>query len=289
MEHAGGKRPGDGGGEDGRQPDPGVLHDVAHLQHGGAQPLTHQTAPAVFPEAHHGKAHHIGTASGHGGAACKAGQADGGADGGRGDGQRQGDADDHGDQNAHPERLEHRGPLDEVAHGTGGGTDSRCPPGRESHAHQDGHQGRHQDVDLGLLADGLAQLRGDDGNEQDRQRAACAAASGEGGGPQGVGGIAHRYQGEEHHGRRLEGVADGHGHGRAGHGGGVAAYGYEERDPQLIPQGVQNRADEQRAKKSLGHGAQGVDAIPLAGDDDVFTFQKSFEIFHGKHLFLSQK
>ena len=60
-------------------------------------------------------------------------------------------------------------------------------------------------------------------------------AAGQGGGAQLVGGVAHRHQGEEHQGRGLEGVADGHGHGRPAHGGGVAPHRHQKGQAQLVP------------------------------------------------------
>ena len=285
MEHAGGQRAGDGRGRRGGDPDPGVADDVAHLEHGGAQPLTDQTAPAVLPEGQHGEAHHLGAAARHRRAARKAGEPDGGADGRGGDGQRQRHADDHAHQNAHPEGLKHRGPLYEVAHGGGGGADGRGPPRRQAHAHQNGHQRRHENVDLRLLGHRLAQLGGDDGDEQHGQRAARALAAVQRGAAQRVGGVAHRGQREEHQRRGLKGVADGHSHGRAAHGGGVTAHRHQKVDVELGAQRVQDRADEQRAEQALCHGAQRVNAVPLAGYDDVFPFEELLNLSHRDHLF----
>ena len=62
TEQAGGNGAGNGGGDGRGDPDAGVFHDVRHLQHGGAEALTHQTAPAVLPKAHNGEAHHLGAA-----------------------------------------------------------------------------------------------------------------------------------------------------------------------------------------------------------------------------------
>ena len=49
---------------------------------------------------------------------------------------------------------------------------------------------------------------------------------------------------------------------------------------ELTSDGIQDRADEQRAEQSLGHGAQGVYAVTPGRDDDIFPFQKGFYIFH---------
>ena len=62
--------------------------------------------------------------------------------------------------------------------GAGGGADGGSPPGGEGYTGENGHQGRHQQVDFGFLADGHTQLGGNDGDEQYRQGAACAAAAG---------------------------------------------------------------------------------------------------------------
>ena len=170
---------------------------------------------AVFLIAHDGEADHLGAAARHSGTAGKAGQAQRGADGGRGDGQSQCDAHDDRDEDAHQEGSLLGGPHDEGAHLTCGGTDGGGDEHREADAGEDGHQRGHEDVDAGLLADGFAQLSGHDGDDEDGQRAACAAQS--------VGGVAHRHQTEQHQRRAVERPADGHGHGRAAHGRGVAA------------------------------------------------------------------
>ena len=52
--------------------------------------------------------------------------------------------------------------------------------GSQGHTGEDGHQGGDQDVYLGLLGHRLAQLSGDDGDEQHGQGAA-RAAQGKGG------------------------------------------------------------------------------------------------------------
>ena len=107
--------------------------------------------------------------------------------------------------------------------------------------------GGDQDIHLGLFGHGLAKLGGDDSHKQYGQRAARPA--------QDVAGVAHCHQGEEHHGRGLESVADGHRHGRAAHKGTKAANGVahvvdfenlggEEADVELTAQGIQNGADE---------------------------------------------
>ena len=179
---------------------------------------------------------------------------------------------------------------DQIAEGFGDLADGRGDDVGGADADQSGDDGGHQDVDLRLLADGFAALRGDDGHEQYRQRAACAA--------QQIAGIAHGRQGEEHHGRRLEGIADGDGHGGAAHERGQAADGVghlfrdlaaEEVDVELGADGVEDGADQQRAEQTLGHSAQGVDAIPLGGEDDVFAFEEGFEFFHGDTCFTCNK
>ena len=78
------------------------------MQHGGAEPLRHKAAVAVFPEAHHGKANHLRAAAGRG---CAAGKAykprrtERGAYCGAAYGQRERNADQHRYQNAHKERV----------------------------------------------------------------------------------------------------------------------------------------------------------------------------------------
>ena len=38
-----------------------------------------------------------------------------------------------------------------------------------------------------------------------------------------------------------------------------------------VPSGVEDGADQQGTEQTLSHGAQGVNAVPLGGDDDVFA------------------
>lgn len=48
---------------------PGIAHNVAHLQHRGAKPLAGKSAPAIFAEAHHRETDHLRAAASHGSAA----------------------------------------------------------------------------------------------------------------------------------------------------------------------------------------------------------------------------
>ena len=72
VEDAGGQRAGDGAGQSGCDPDAGVLHDVAHLEHTGAEALTDEAADTVFLIAHDGEADHLGAAACHSSAAPRA-------------------------------------------------------------------------------------------------------------------------------------------------------------------------------------------------------------------------
>ena len=263
MEQAGGQRAGDGTGQRGGDPDAGVLDDVAHLQHAGAQALTHQTAYTVLAVAHHGKAHHLGAAARHGGTAGQTGQAQCGADGCRGDGQGEGYAHDHRHQNAHDQRGLLGGPHDQGAHLAGGCADGGGDEHGQTDAHKDGHQRGDQDVHLGLLAHGLAQFSGHDGNDQHGQRAAGPA--------QGVGRVAHRDQTEQHQRRAVECPADGAGHGWAAHGRSVAAQIHQHLQPGLLAQRLDDGADEQTGEQALCHGTQCFNEVALRRNDDVLA------------------
>ena len=263
VEQAGGHGAGDGAGQGGGDPDPGVADDVAHLQHAGAEALADQAAHTVLLIAHHRKAHHLGAAAGHRRAARQAGQAQGGADGRRGDGQGQGHPHDHRHQHPHDEGGLLGGPHDERAHPAGRRADGGGDEQGQPHPGEDGHQRGDQQVHLGLLADGLAQLGGNDGDEQHGQGPAGPA--------QGVGGPAHRHQAEQDKVGGVEGIADGAGHGRTAHGRGVVPDGHQHGDAQLLAQGVEDGADQQAGEQALRHGAQGVDQVPLGGDDDVLA------------------
>ena len=73
-EDAGGDGTGDGGGQGRRDPDPGILHDVAHLEHGGAEPLGNQAADFVFLKGDDREADHLRAAAGNRRAAGQTGQ-----------------------------------------------------------------------------------------------------------------------------------------------------------------------------------------------------------------------
>lgn len=135
---------------------------------------------------------------------------------------------------------------------------------READAGKDGHQRGDEDVNAGLLADGFAQLSGHNGDDEDGQRAACAA--------EGVGGVAHRHEAEQYQRRAVERPADGHGHGRAAHGRGVAAQVHQRLKPGLLAQRLDDGADEQAGEQALCHRAQRLDEVALGGDDDVLAF-----------------
>lgn len=60
--------------------------------------------------------------------------------------------------------------------------------------------------------------------------------------------------------------------------------GGEKANVELGADGVEDRADQQGTEESLSHGAQGVNAVPLGGDHNVFALQKAFDLFHGRHL-----
>ena len=275
MKNAGGQRAGDGRGDDRRDPDPGVLYDIAHLQHRSADPLRDQTAPAVFAEGHDREADHLGRTARDGRAARKPGKPQGRADGGGGDGERQGDADDDRDQNPHEEGLQVGRPHDHLSEAHSRAAESRSDQRREPDADADGDKRRDQNVHLCFLGNRLAEFGGDDRDEQNRQRSAGAA--------EGVGGKTYGHEREEHKRRAFQGIADGDRHGRTAHGGGEPAHGIilaenlghgrgQKADVKLLAQGVQDGADEQGAEKPLGHRSQRVDPVALRGYLNILSF-----------------
>ena len=54
---------------------------------------------------------------------------------------------------------------------------------------------------------------------------------------------------------------------------------------QLLAEGADYRADEQRAEKALRHCAKSVYTVAPGGENDVFPFEECFEFFHFKVLF----
>ena len=266
MERAGSQRAGDGTGQRGGDPDAGVLDDVAHLQHTGAQPLTDKAAYAVLLIAHHGKAHHLGAAARHASAAGKAGQTQCCTDGGRGDGQGQCHAHDDRHQNAHDQRSLLGGPHDQSAHLTCSCADGGGDEHGKSDARKNGHQRGDKDVHLGLLAYRLAQLCCHNGNDEHGQRAACTA--------QRIGRVAHGDQAEQHQRGAVQCPADGTGHGRTAHGRGIAAQIHQHLQPGLLAQRFDDGADQQAGEQALCHGTQSLDEITLRSDNDILPLQK---------------
>ena len=85
--------------------------------------------------------------------------------------------------------------------------------------------------------------------------------------------------------------ADGHGDARADHRGGEAADGVGDRadgddgrgqkaDVQLLAEGIEDGAHQQRAEQALRHGAERVHAVLLEGADDALAGEKGFEFIH---------
>ena len=143
----------------------------------------------------------------------------------------------------------------------GGGNEASQRPTPD----EDGHERGDQDVHLGLLAHRPCRSSAATmATTQHRQRAACPA--------QGVGGVAHGDQGEQHQRRAVQRKADGCGHGRAAHGGGVAAQVHQSLQPGLLAQRFDDGADEQAGKQALRHGTQCLNEVALRGDDDIFPF-----------------
>ena len=60
--------------------------------------------------------------------------------------------------------------------------------------------------------------------------------------------------------------------------------GGEEADVELTAQGIQNGANKQGAEQALGHGPQGVDAVALGGNRNVFPMEKFFHVNHLFHI-----
>ena len=58
----------------------------------------------------------------------------------------------------------------------------------------------------------------------------------------------------------------------------------QEADAELIAQRVKDRADQQGAKKALGHGAQCIDTVTLGGDHNVLPLHEGFHFFHKSTL-----
>ena len=230
---------------DRRDPDPGVLDDIAHLQHGSSDSLGDQAAPLILLKGHDGETDHLRAASCHRGSSGKAGQSQRRADRGGRDGKRKSDADHDGNNDSHQERLQVGRPHDDRTDARCGSSDRGSDQGGESDACENRHKRSDEDVDPGLLGDRFAAFRGDDRDKQNSKRAACAAAAAQSRAAQRVGRVTDCREGEQDQGRSLQGIADGDCHSGAAHGRGVSAAQREGGDPQLGAQRVQDRADQQ--------------------------------------------
>ena len=266
VEDTGGDGACHGGCQCGRNPDARILHDVAHLQHGGAEPLCHEAAPLILLKAHNSESDHLGTAACHCGSAGQAGEREGSADGCGGDGKRECDSHDDGNQDAHEEGLQLCGPHDGFSDGRSRIADGRRKQHGQHGAHDDGDGGRYQDVHSGLLGDSLAAFRCHDGDEQNCQRASGTA--------QRVGCDTHACQREEDERRRLQGVTDGDGHGRSGGGACISSDVLKNLDAQLFSQGGNDGSDKERREQTLCHGGQCVDAVPLRAELDILSLEE---------------
>lgn len=166
AEDAGSNRTGNSGGQGGRQPDAGIFDDITHLQHGCAQPLCDQAAPAVFGKAHDGEADHLGAAACRGSAAGQAGKAESKADSSGADGQGEDDTDQHRNDNAHEKRAKLSCPNNELTEAVhqeaDAGTDKRTDP----QPRKNGDGGGDENIDFGFAADGFAKFRGDNDSKK---------------------------------------------------------------------------------------------------------------------------
>ena len=191
---------------------------------------------------------------------------------GNGGGQRRGDPDaDIADDVAH---LQHTG-ADALGHQTAPAVLPKAHDGESYH--------------LGAAA----RLGGQNRHKEHGQRAARSA--------QNIGGKAHGDEGEQHQRRGLQSLTDGHGHGRAHHQRAETADGVieghvtlldgqkcvsQKADAELLADGVQNGAHQQRAEQALRHGGHGVDKIALGGEGDVLPRQKCPDFFHSMYLII---
>ena len=172
AEDAGSNRTGNSGGQGGRQPDAGIFDDITHLQHGGAQPLCDQAAPAIFGKTHDGEADHLGAAACRGSAAGQAGKAESKADGGGTDGQGKNDTDQQRDQDPHPEGLELGGMFDKLTKAIHEKADAGTDEGANAKSGKNGDGRGDENIDFGFAADGFAKFRGDNDSKECPQWAA---------------------------------------------------------------------------------------------------------------------
>lgn len=97
---------------------------------------------------------------------------------------------------------------------------------------------------------------------------------------QGVGRPAHGNKAEQNQLGGFQGIADGSRHGRACHRRGVGACIHQKGDVRLLAQGLDDGADEQAGKQPLGHGAHGVDAVAMGGENDILAFAEFLDTCH---------
>ena len=55
----------------------------------------------------------------------------------------------------------------------------------------------------------------------------------------------------------------------------------QKTDAQLLTEGVENGSHQQGAEEALGHSAEGINAVALQGNDDVFAVEELTDFVHG--------
>lgn len=158
-----------------RKPEHGLAHKVRNLKHGGTETLRRKALEAVLPPGGYGKAHHMGAAAGHTGAARKAGQPECGAYCRGADGKGKHRAHYGGDEKPHDKGAHLSRPHDKVAYNRAYLSDGRGDEHSGKHARQDCYSGGNDQIHRRAFGNQLAKKDGYNAHEENGQGTAAAA------------------------------------------------------------------------------------------------------------------
>ena len=241
----------------------------------GTLPLRRKALEAVLPPGGYGKAHHVGAAACHTGAARKAGQPECSAYCRGADGKGEHRAHYGGDEKTHDKGAHLSRPHDKVAYNRAYLSDWRGDEHSGKHARQDCYSGGNDQIHRRALGNQLAKEDGYNAHEENGQGTSAAA--------QRVCRIADGQQRVQHKGRGLHGVSDGRSHGRALHRLGKAvcirkkavfvAPQRKAKVKEIGADGTDNGADQERSEQAICHAAQLVYKDALCGKLDVLRLE----------------
>ncbi len=159
-----------GAGQDCRQPDQRMAHDIGYLKHGGSDSLGDKAAESVFTVAGNGKSDHVAAAADGRGAGGKTGKIQDDPQCGRADRKGQNYSHYDGDDDTHQKRLLFRSPVDNASktgHETG---DWRTRQKSSSAAKGDGDHRGQDDIQFCFTGDQMPEGNADESCDESSQR-----------------------------------------------------------------------------------------------------------------------